>query len=182
MRQRKQARARVRVRKLRRNPFHSAPNVLGFLFSRKNSIYFKTWEGRKIVISKHAFRNIYLDKKGTLPRALVPIMVDGEHLFFYRSSGQSSHTPGVWYPTYGPDYEDLNHKRRTYVGMMVKTRGHHQYSQKEFPEWVLEVSKKLKHLEGRIIFHPKWGAREYYRILDALSGAEINYELGFATP
>jgi len=177
-----QAKAIVRAKKVlaKTKPILPKKEVANFLFNPKNSISFRTWDKRKIVISRHAFRNVYSNRKETLPRALVPILINGESLFFYRSSGQSSHTPGVWYPTYGPNPE-FNERGGKTVGQMVKTHGHWQYRAKEFPEWVLEISSKLKKLERQLIFHPNWGAREFHQLYNALD-EKMNTELGFAEP
>jgi hypothetical protein len=77
--------------------------------------------------------------------------------------------------------EEFDEKGRKTVGQMIKTHGHWQYREKEFPEWVLEISKKLKKIERQLIFHPYWGAREFHQIYNALE-EKTNYELGFAEP
>jgi len=182
MLKRNQSKLRMRTRRTaaRRSPLVPAKRLFDFFFNPKNSISFKTKdEGRRIVISRHAFRNIYLERKEAKPRAMVPVLINGKKLFFYKSSGEYSHSKGEWFPTYGPRIAKQENGRPI-LGWMQKTEGHYQDFEKEFPEWCWEIKDKLKQIEGKLTFHPKWGIQEYKHFLNSLQHIETTYEMGLA--
>lgn len=142
---------------------------------RTKPLRFKTTDGKKVVFYTRGFSNIYAGQ--SVPaRALLLVLVDGRKLFFYRSSGENSQTPHVWYPTLGPELgSDFGQPMAAH---MVKMVGHpNDGVPSHFPKWVSEISARIKKAENRLDLNENWSVTEYQQLLQLFERVPFTTEL-----
>jgi hypothetical protein len=120
----------------------------------RKPVNFKTTDGKSVRILSHGVENLLqYSKRGSPPRALVAVFVEGRVIFYYRSSGESSRKAGVWFPTSGMLYGQRGiEDSHTTVLWIKKLSGHgdEHLSDRErvgrpgFPKWVMEVGKRVE--------------------------------------
>src|SRR3989344_2804353 len=162
-------RARIRAHRLLRRAPASGAEIINIMFNGKERpLDFRTHDGKSVRIARHGFEDILHTYRKKQERPMILALIDGERLFFYRSSGANSRMRGEWLPTRGPI---VLGSIRPHVHKLVKMEGHPERdidggTNIRFPAWVSEIRGFIKENEPLLKLHPEWDVRTY-KLLEA---------------
>lgn len=112
-----------------------------------HSIPFRTRQGNDVHIIPEATLIIRQPREQEEHRPMVTVIIDGQRLYFYKSSGKRSRKPGKWFPTIGvmADGEKKNGRlvRAETVFNYLKLKEHFN----EFPPEIEAISRRISELE-----------------------------------